>query len=40
MDDLVIIDTDYNKLKEYKKIITKEIEKYDLKVNERVVFLK
>ena len=35
MDDLVIIDTDYNKLKEYKKIITKEIEKYDLKVNEK-----
>ena len=35
MDDLVIIDTDYNKLKEYKKIITKEIVKYDLKVNEK-----
>ena len=35
MDDLVIIDSDYEKLKEYKKIITKEIEKYDLKVNEK-----
>ncbi len=35
MDDLVIVDIDYDKLKEYKKIITKEIEKYDLKVNEK-----
>lgn len=35
MDDLVILDSDYEKLKEYKKIITKEIEKYDLNVNER-----
>ena len=40
MDDLVIIDTDYNKLKEYKKIITKEIEKYDLKVNEKSSIVK
>ena len=35
MDDLIIMEGDYEKLKEYKKIITKEIEKYDLNVNER-----
>ena len=40
MDDLVIVDIDYDKLKEYKKIITKEIEKYDLKVNEKSSIVK
>lgn len=35
MDDIVILSTDINKLKKCKKIITEEIEKYDLKVNDK-----
>ena len=33
MDDLLILDTDKEKLKEYYHIITKKIEKLDLKIN-------
>lgn len=35
MDDLLILDTNKDKLKEYYKLITKEIEKLDLKINKK-----
>ena len=35
MDDLLILDKNKEKLKEYYKLITKQIEKLDLKINKK-----